>query len=559
MAGHKDLQDKLLENEQANLSFEMNLDEFVREWYDSYENETSSIRAYIERIISSVVDIEKQVPTSVLNYAGTGIDSLRDLLTNFDKLEKIEELNSKEKHVKEKLAKILLDAITKDISNIHNIFSVLIVTGAIHGSAAGIITPIGGFALAAFAWGAVGFSSAGLYRASRDYASPTYQLEDQLNRYQIVDKKIASTAQRIQKLKTKLAEYDSNNEKDKNKIRVLEQKIKHRELQQEGWIKRQEILKQKAISIIQFNNNNVKWHKEKPISPELKQKFITTVSESQAAAVKQQYQSLMKPAQAFVQALDEEISDENKKMMVQLKKNKRDLVISRTIKTTSLAVMAVGMTLTAVSPFTAHAAPIIMAVGMALIALGGAIQLGQTLSVKLVNMIAKKHQQNLIKKELIIEMNTHSKLALQDIMKDEDRLKYYLSFKMNQEKLKSYAKTQVQLGKLPSMPNQADLEAEWYKFVGNQSPKARKQLLDTAYKKTINEIVLRQTLGLKADQPIPEQLSEKAKNKIINRASRHTLRQSITEGSANLFKTAKEKVQVQYNNGAVKIQRLGLF
>lgn len=555
----KILQENLLANEQANLNFEIDTEEFVREWYDAYHTESSSIRAYIERIIANVIDIEKPVPAYILKYAGTGIDSLKEVLTNFDKLEKIEKLNATERHVKEKLAKTLLDAVTKDLTNLNRIFSVLIVTGAIHGTAASIITPVGGFALAALAWGSVGFASAGLYRASRDYGSPTYQLNDKLKRYKVVDKKINSAAKRIKNLRLQQKQYNIHKEEDQHKIANLENKIKHRELQLEGWLQRQEILKQQAIDIIQFNNYNAKWHKEKNISPDLIKDFSAIIRESQASDIKKSYSSFIKPIDHFTQSLMEEISEENKKLMIELKKNKRDLVISRSINTISLAIMAVGMTLMAVGPFTAHAAPIVTGVGIGLIALGGAIQLGQTLSVKLVNLIAKKHHYKKIDQDLMMSMNKHSQLDLKDTMEDKERLKYYLSFQLNKEKLSQYAQQQVKIGKLTAMPTDADLEAEWYKFIGNQPQKVRDQTLNDAYKKTVNDTILRQALGLKSDQTIPTQLSEKAKIKIINRASRHALRMGITESATNLFNAVKEKTQVQYNNGVLKIRHMGLF
>ncbi len=476
---------------------------FSEEWSGPEEGASSLI--YAHEVLPFVSQAKQLAPDNVSVFASEGLGLFSSLLTHIDALEKLRNLPNTTRHAKEKVANVLFNVVMSDYSNLSNLFSVLVAAGVLHGAAVGILTPIGTVGVAAGAWGAVAFSSISLLRATRYYYSSSYWFKDKLIRYKKIKKKIARLEDEINNL-----QQEENKTDDNKKLESIRNKIKIKQLRIRHWIVAQEKSKQQAIAIAQVNNK-----KGKPLSSKLTDRFATLVEEEVKESIENKpYRKLSD--KEFRRMLQEQPTKDTEKLIKELKKNQRDVIISRAITTVSLTIMATGLTLLAVSPFCAHGAPVVFAVGLALVLLGSAIQLGKFLSTRIVNAVATKHQykqeRETLRKEYISLLGNKE---LQDL-DDATKLKYRLSFEYSQHHEAS--------------------ESACYKALQDMDEKKRKRILNAAEKKAMNHRILCRALDVKPDSEILNQLSDKAKQKIINRECRSTLTHSMTTSVATFFK-----------------------
>lgn len=504
---------------------------------------TRSPALFAQRISAMAHELKGALPAEVE-------ESLRVVLNffvNADNFIKIKELPEAVRHKKEKAAKVLLDAFTKDANNVNHLLSILIYAGAIHGVAAAAITPAGGATMAALAWAAVGFQGVALTRASLNAVSPSRRFKNSWVRYKKIQKKIDSLYKELAAL---------NQDTQRKQIEAIQRDI-------QDWVKKQEILKFKAIATAQIDNMKALEKNKKPrVSKKLKEKFIASVEISNATR-----ESTLNPT-VFKNLLSQnQPSEEMKRLENERRKDRRDKIIKRSVRTFGYSLLAVGSTLMVIAPFCGgYGTPVVFAIGLAFTALGGAVLGGQYLITKLVNTVAKAHTFKQEKTAWLQEQKIQN-FQLKNIPINKD-LSRWQKIKFNEKRTEKYYESQrfkyyLSFQQQKNEKNTLLTEDDWYKYLNQLPHKERSQLLNSTVKTVIENRIIRSVLKPEVNSNLLEQVSEKEKKNIINRACRHQLRVDMTQNlkakSLNTYTSLKATPAEAVALANAGLSHMGLF
>lgn len=571
----------------------MNPMQLAKEW-----DENAAV-LYIRQVLTRLEEIKDSIPDEVKTVISNALREIADIFLNVENLIKLSHIPDATRRQKEKVARILFDSLAKDMNNLGNVFTVLTAAGVvIPGAAGAILTPAGGAAVTLIAGGAATYSSYRLLRTTAYYYSPSLQFRDNLIRYKNTNKKIDKLHMKIDRLRQKqeqvvhahkekkqaiMQDVDSkialintikkreghpqgkqvheltsipllekqieDNVKELNKAEEsfykktgkMQAVIQARESKVRSWVDRQEIFKHQAAALVQVDNKQATLPgKKQRIADSLKDKFVEEVAKesvSREDVYKYRTMTGKLSERAFYHSLQQTATPETERLVIELKKNIRDDVIAKTVDTIAYSLMATGGIVASFAPAGAQGAPAILAVGTLLIASGFLLKFGKEAAVRLTNMVATKYNSKQERQSLLQEyikpeegLSRLDHPALKDLTLNE-KLKYRLSYEQQGHvKVKS--------------------ETEWYTYLNELNKKERNTLLNVAEKKVIDARILSEVLTgspHNTNSDIMQQLSDKTKQQIIKRASRHSLRVSITSSLKSGMKSAYQTVRGFFN------------
>lgn len=464
-------------------------------------NDKLSDLLYAKLITSKVDQVINQIPEPIRNAANAGLNVFAGFATNIEEFKRFRQLNSASQHRTEKGAKIIHDAVIKDLNNSSKLISVLSFSGAITGSAAAVLTPLVAFTLTAGAWGVAGFAAAHLNRAIKKYQDPVFWVESSLNKYEKTLDKITHHKTQINELLIEQNQSTDNLKKNKLDLEIKKIKQKIRTLKTSNLN-----LKEKAIAIAQ-----VKLTEDKPLSEKSKARLTNLIFGNDLKKMQDTLAS--KPTTETINFVKE------------LEKNQREVIISRTVATIGLFTVATGMTLIAISPFTGPFAPAVMAAGLVVSGLGTAIQIGQSLANRIVNSVAKNHQYKVERAQFLESYTKDGLLSHHELasLTDKEKLQFRFSFEHSQGFI---SKEQTH------NKNPEEVQTLWYQSLKALDAKDRNKILKAAQAKTFDDAILARTLGVDQNHKL---ISEKAKQQIISRVSRSNFRVSLISKVDSLF------------------------
>lgn len=495
-----------------------------------------------------------KLPPAILNAVGAGWDFFKNFAANIEEIRRFKQLDSASRHKREKGARIIFNTVLKDLNNSSKLLSVLSLSGALSGAAAAVLTPLTAFTLASGAWAVAGFSAVQLHRSIKKYNDPAYWLEGEVTKYEKVAEKINQHHQRLTELKEYSRYVDRHKEQLENTINLnpnaenvallnakiliadkqkekIEKEIKQTENKINTLEKVGAHLEKKSLAIAQ-----VKFSNEKPIPDNLKERLATIVSANRSIHNKSASDN-----KSEMNFLLEKPSAGTVKLVRELERNQRETIINRTINSIGLFTAATGMTLVALSPFTGPAAPAVMATGFVITALGTAAQLAPPFVNRVVNTIAQKHQNKLVRAELLEKYDQKIDNKILEGLSAEEKLRFRFSFELSFASL---------LAKFPHK-SEHQLEAIWYNSLKNLDDNSRNKLLKTAEAKIINNTILAKVLDVKSDDPLLETLSSKEKKQITDRVNRQVLKTDLTAKLQATLHLKKEAVDLpEYKFGS---------
>lgn len=437
---------------------------------------------YLNLILNHVANVKRKIPPQIGDFAGAGIHLLLGNLTGIDEYRKMAKISSLNSHPKEKFARLMLDGVFKEATNVSRLLTLLTITAVVPQGVAAIMTPVAGFALAAGAWGATAFAAVRVARAVKKYRDPSIWLEHTLTKIDKIDAKLEKLHAQLEIITTKSNSAPAS-VKLKNKSIKLNKEI-------ESLTRKRKDLKEIALTI----------GHEKFIKPI---KLIPTHLQGKWDKITQET------------SLDD-INKDRSLLMKELEKNQREIIANRTVAMISMATAAVGLTLIAAAPFCAVAAPAVMAAGFTIMALGAAIQVGHTLTQKLIHHKAMTHKYNELRHELYKDVtkkfDPNDSISTSSKLSPKMQLRYQLAFEYDQS-----------MKKEPTQDKGA-----WFKSLNEnvKSPRELKKYLKVREAKMLNDMILRQALNIGKDQPLPD-LPDKVKTQIIQRHCRHSWKKDL--------------------------------
>lgn len=495
-----------------------NHDELVFELGGEPEETTLLIALQSEHAVRKFMDTYRLVKgtiTPVISESmDKAMDSLNNYFTNVKNIEKLYDISDSTRHVKEKAASIVLNVATNEVTKLENLSELLIHSGAIHGAGVSVAAPVLSFAAAGLAWGMVAVSTVNLLRSMNAYYDSSAWFKDKVIKYKNIKKKMRKIEHDMDKLYSKLEMAGED------KITQLQRELEEKKRKLEYWIKEQEKVKREAVIIAQSE-----YGKGNSSFEGLKNEFITLVQNKEdEGALTASFRSQQFEAHISIEkAMNRALEGPNKILFSEMKNNQRDVIISRTVTTIGLTCAAIGATLIAVSPFCAHGAPVVLGVGVGFVALGSIIQIGKFMTVTLINAAAKNHRYEMERKKLYEKYKNDGLLdnvpdfsRIQDKNRDKLALKYRLSFENRDNKFMD--------------------EKSWYERLDAMSEKDRSRLLNKTEKKVMDENILKSVMGVSSsDYKIMLQVNDKAKKRIINRACRSTLKNTVKYKVSGFF------------------------
>lgn len=480
--------------------------------------------------LKNASELERNIPSNIRMAADFGLNELKGLFIDDKDYQKWLELPNVEKRAKEKGARIIFNTTHKNFQNLSNIISLLTATSTIAGASALTVGAVSGFGLAAGAWAASVFSAIQLKRAVKKYRDPNCWIMNKLHKYTAVNNKI----KRLDDMKIQLLQaFKSEQSQDKKrKLKVKIIKVNHKIKLAE---KHKIHLQEDTVAIAHVYANKLKDGTIDKIS-----KLYDEYNQRKSKNNIQDIISLNE----FIEKSIQNPNPETKKIIGELQKNQREVITRRTIDTISYVTMAVGLTLTAISPFAGPGAPALMAAGMLITGIGTAIKLGYTLGEKLVHQVAQSKQFDKEKKELLEEYGKSLDVYV-SAKTPEEKLRFKLSFE--------HAKNDFRSNPANKDLSDTELEKRWYAMLQQQDKEVRKSILESAEKKAINTRILKKALAPEISNDkfmeVSAQLSEKSKEQIVKRYNRLVLKKSI--------KSSLVKKKSNIKNALLRRKKLG--